>query len=137
MLAQAIRMSQQTNEDTHGQDDRTTVTIQPAQDVDMGDVDDTDDTDADRRAARERSVRASAPPPGSDADSGRTMFGPSTKEEMGQTALVPAGPTTDSNVSTHLKHYEIAAQVKLISIVPGEILTHDRRHWAFRKRTKI
>lgn len=107
MLAQAIRMSQQTNEDTHGQDDRTTVTIQPAQDVDMGDVDDTDDTDADRRAARERSVRASAPPPGSDADSGRTMFGPSTKEEMGQTALVPAGPPTDSNVSFHLKHYGV------------------------------
>jgi hypothetical protein len=49
--------------------------------------------DEERRQERERSVRATAPPPSPDAEEGEvlgTLFGPSNKEEEGQTAMVRA-----------------------------------------------
>lgn len=55
--------------------------------------DDQNMDDEERRQERERSVRATAPPPSPDAEEGEvlgTLFGPSNKEEEGQTAMVRA-----------------------------------------------
>lgn len=109
-LSRAIQLSQQSMSDSaphdhshaHATDsadrgDGTTVTVQSAADVDMGgDNGDTTDHQEQGRTDRERSLRATAPPPspemkGLDGDSMRTLFGPSNKEEVGQTAVVPAG----------------------------------------------
>lgn len=49
--------------------------------------------ESDARLERERSLRATAPPPSPDAlvEGGPPHFGPSTREEQGNTQLVPPG----------------------------------------------
>lgn len=83
-LQEAIRLSQSQG-NAEGETDGARVTVQPAQDIEMG-----DSGEETQRTERERSMRATAPPPSPrEAGSALPSYGPSNKDEQGQTAMVP------------------------------------------------